>query len=205
MATCRIQRYNPYAISSAKAPVDPLHMSLSSVRPDARELVFHLFARSVHPELLDVRAEAEIWQDNYAVSLKLCDAGHVVSLRIRGETVTEVTSAREHPLPQTCQLLEERIRGSQQGSIDFDNGVKYHASYQLEQLYPEVFLNVHQELIRDSRSAAVAFTFPTVGRFDPAPLSLITTDSWSDSLLVNAFHTFPENGAVVKTQSLFEF
>ena len=137
-------------------------MSLSSVRPDARELVFHLFARSVHPELLDVRAEAEIWQDNYAVSLKLCDAGHVVSLRIRGETVTEVTSAREHPLPQTCQLLEERIRGSQQGSIDFDNGVKYHASYQLEQLDPEVFLNVHQELIRDSRSAAVAFTFPTV-------------------------------------------
>ena len=122
-------------------------MSLSSVRPDAHELVFHLFGRSVHPELLDVRAEAEIWHEGYSASLQLCDSGHVVSLRVRGETVTEVTSARRHPLP---------------------------------------------------------FTFPTVGRFDPAPLSLFTTDSWPDSLLVNAFHTFPENGAVVKTQSLFE-
>ena len=179
-------------------------MSLSSVRPDARELVFHLFGRSVHPELLDVRAEAEIWHDNYSASLKLCDAGHVVSLRVRGETVTEVTSAREHPLPQAHQLLEDRIRGSRHESIDFDNGVRYHASYQLEQLDPEIFLHVHQELLQDSLTAAVAFTFPTVGRFDPAPLSLITTESQRDSLLVNAFHTFPGNGAVVKTQSLFE-
>lgn len=179
-------------------------MSLSSVRPDAHELVFHLFGRSVHPELLDVRTEAEIWHEGYSASLQLCDSGHVVSLRVRGETVTEVTSARKHPLPQMRQLLEHRICGSRHESIEFDNGVRYHASYELEQLDPDVFLHVHQELLVDSRTAAVAFTFPTVGRFDPAPLSLITTDSWPDSLLVNAFHTFPENGAVVKTQSLFE-
>jgi hypothetical protein len=177
-------------------------MSLSSVRPDARELVFHLFGRSVHPELLDVRAEAEIWHDNYSASLKLCDAGHMVSLRIKGETVTEVTSAQEHPLPQSCQLLKDRIRGSRHETLEFDNGVRYHACYQLEQLDPEVFLHVHQELLEDSRTAAVAFSFPAVGRFDPAPLSLIATDSTPNSLLVNAFHTFPESGAVVKTQSL---
>ena len=45
---------------SPQAPPETLdghrRMSLSSVRPDARELVFHLFGRSVHPELLDVRA-----------------------------------------------------------------------------------------------------------------------------------------------------
>ena len=179
-------------------------MSLSSVRPDARELVFHLFGRSVHPELLDVRAEAEIWHDKYWASLKLTDTGHMVSLRVKGETVTEVTSAREHPLPQSRQLLEDRIRGSRHETLEFDNGIRYHASFQLEQLDPEVFLHVHQELLEDSRTAAVAFSFPSTGRFDPAPLSLITTDSTPNSLLVNAFHTFPENGAVVKTQSLFE-
>ncbi|MFP6702260.1 MAG: DUF2617 family protein [Planctomycetaceae bacterium] len=180
-------------------------MSLSSVRPDASELMFHLFRRSVHPELIDVRAEAEIRHDKYSVSLNICDTGHMVSLRVRGETVTEVTSARQHPLPQTHQLIEDRIRGSRHESFEFDNGIKYFASYQLEQLDPEIFLNVHQELLADSLTAAVAFTFPTTGRFDPPPLSLITTDNWTDSLLVNAFHTFPESGAIIKTQSLFEF
>ncbi|MBQ17905.1 MAG: DUF2617 domain-containing protein [Planctomycetaceae bacterium] len=179
-------------------------MTTQSVRPDASELVFHLFGRSVHPELLAVRAETEVWHEDYSASIHICDAGHMVSLRCRNETVTEVTAARQQLLPQKRQLLEKKIRGSRNETFQFDNGVRYYVSYQLEQLDQEVFLNVHEELARDSLTAAVAFAFPGTGRFDPAALSVITTDNWPGSLLVQAFHTFPENCAVVKTQSLFE-
>lgn len=179
-------------------------MTTQSVRPDASELVFHLFERSVHPELLAVRAKAEVWHEDYSASIRICDAGHMVSLRCRNETLTEVTAARQQLLPQKRQLLEKQIRGSRNESFQFENGVRYYVSYQLEQLDQEVFLNVHEEFSRDSLTATVAFAFPTTGRFDPAPLSVITTDNWPGSLLVQAFHTFPENCAVVKTQSLFE-
>ena len=151
-----------------------------------------------------MKAEAEIWNDNYSASLQLCHAGHAVVFRGQGVTVTEVASPRDCPLPQAGQLLGDRIEGNRHETIRFDNGVRYHASYHLETLDLEVFLNAHQELLRDSLTATVAYTFPTAGRFDPAPLSLITTDCTPNSLLVNAFHTFPETGMVVKTQSLLE-
>jgi hypothetical protein len=32
----------------------------------------------------------------------------------------------------------------------------------------------------------------------------VQTDVWTHSLLIHAFHTFPEDCAIVKTQSLFE-
>jgi len=179
-------------------------MSVQFARPDVSELVFYLFGRSVHPELMTVHAETTIWQDDYSATISIADDGHVLSFRCRGETVTEVTAARTHPLPQRRQFLEKRIRGSRDEALRFDNGVRYQVSYQVEQLDLEVFLNVHEELTLDCREADVGHSFPAAGRLSPSPLSFVTTDVWPDSLLIHAFHTFPENRAIVKTQSLFE-
>lgn len=179
-------------------------MTVQSVRPDVRELMFRLYGRSVHPELLPVHASTTLCQNGFTLAIHICDSGHLLSLRYKDETVTEVAASRDDLLPRQRRLFEKEIRGSRNETRQLDNGVRYYASYQIEHLDPEVFLNVHSELERDSITAAVAHAFPAAGRFDPAPLSLVITDIGSGSLLVHAFHTFPENCAVVKTQSLFE-
>jgi hypothetical protein len=74
----------------------------------------------------------------------------------------------------------------------------------VEVLDREVYLRFHEELLSDCDRAALALRFPAGNRLAPGPLSLIQTDSSADSLLVHAFHTFPENCAIVKTQTLFE-
>jgi hypothetical protein len=51
----------------------------------------------------------------------------------------------------------------------------------------------------------LAHRFGSKSRLAPAPLSFIQTDEGPRSLFVHTFHTFPDNCAVVKTQSLFEF
>ena len=57
----------------------------------------------------------------------------------------------------------------------------------------------------DSERVEVAFEFPSATRFSPPPLSLLRVDAQPDSLLVHAYHTFPDGCAVVKSQSLFEW
>ena len=179
-------------------------MSVSFVRPNAAELVFHLFGRSIHPELFDIHAEKVIEQPQYSAAIRICEAGHVVEFSTSGDTVTEVTAARRHPLPQRKHVLEKKLRGSRDESIELDNGLAYHVSYQLEQLDPEVFLNFHEELLMDSRRADLSHHFPGGNRLAPSPISVIQADVWPHSLLIHAFHTYPENCALVKTQSLFE-
>ncbi|MBM81395.1 MAG: DUF2617 domain-containing protein [Planctomycetaceae bacterium] len=179
-------------------------MSVSFLRPNATELVFHLYGRSIHPELFDIHAEKSIEQPEYSANVRICQAGHVVSFTSGGETVTEVTAARRHPLPQRKRVLEKKLRGSRDESIELDHGLTYHISYQLEQLDPEVFLNFNEELLMDSRRADLAHRFPGGNRLAPSPISIIQTDVWPHSLLIHAFHTYPDSCALVKTQSLFE-
>lgn len=179
-------------------------MSVGFARPSSSNLVFQLYGRSVHPELLQVFAQAEITQCAYVATIRICDAGHTISFRHDHATVTEVTATRQQSLPQKKRFLDKRLRGSRDESFRFDGGVNYNASYQLERLDSAVFLNFHEELLFDCRRAALFHRFPSSSRLMPEPLSLVRTEVESNSLLVHAFHTFPESNVVVKTQSLFE-
>ncbi|MDA1015851.1 MAG: DUF2617 family protein [Planctomycetota bacterium] len=180
-------------------------MSVGYARPKVTELVFHLYGRSVHPELLDVYAHTLIDQDEFQAVLSICEAGHSVSLSCRGETATEVTTSKNTDMPKRKRYLEQRLRGHRDESYRFENGVQYHASFQLERLDADVFRSFHEELLIDCERADVSYQFPVGSRLNPGPLSLIRSDAGPRSLLVHAFHTFPDECAVVKTQSLFEF
>jgi hypothetical protein len=178
-------------------------MKLDFARPDVADLVLHVYGRSVHPELFDVYAALEVGHDAYDAVLRICDGGHTVSFRTARQAVTEVAAGRGNPLPQQKRLLEQRLRGCRDEALRFP-GLTYQVSFQLERLEPEVFLNLHEELLADCARADVAHRFPPQTRLAPGPLSLIRTDASARSLLVHAFHTFPESCAVVRTQSLFE-
>lgn len=180
-------------------------MSVSSTRPSIADLVFHLYGRSVHPELFEVFSEVEIVQRRYAAVLRICDGGHTIELRQGGKTVTEVMTGARQPLPERRRLLEKRLHGCRNESHDFEEGLRYQASYQLEQLDLEVFLNYHEELLSDCARASVYHRFAPGHRLAPGPISLIRAEVEPRSLLVHTFHTFPESCGVVKTQSLFEF
>jgi hypothetical protein len=179
-------------------------MTVGSVRPNSSRLMLHVYGRSVHPELFRIFAETDIAQEAYTATLRICDTGHTITFRYGEHTVTELTATREQLLPQKRRLLEKSLRGGRDESVHFDGGLRYSLSYHMERLEPTVFLNFHEELLSDCKRAAVAFRFPPDNRLSPEPLSLLRTDSGSRSLLIHAFHTFPESCSVLKTQSLFE-
>ncbi|HVW00057.1 MAG TPA: DUF2617 family protein [Planctomycetaceae bacterium] len=180
-------------------------MSVGFARPDVGNLVFHLFGRSVHPELYANFAQAEVRQPNYSAVLRICDAGHVLTFQYRQSVLTEVMTTRQSPLPQKKRLLAHRLKDHRCETLQHDEGLQYHVSIQVETLEPEVFQHFHQELLADSCRSQLAHRFGSKSRLAPAPLSFIQTDEGPRSLFVHTFHTYPDNCAVVKTQSLFEF
>ncbi|MFQ5732405.1 MAG: DUF2617 family protein [Planctomycetaceae bacterium] len=179
-------------------------MSVKFARPSIADLTFQVFGRSVHPELFDVYAVREFWNDAYSVGVRICEAGHVVAFRLDELTVTEVVSTHDQPLPRRCRSFCQKLGGSRNRSARF-GGLNYEVSFHVERLDAEVFQNFHQELLVDAERVELAHRFPAGNRFSPEPLSLLRADAQPDSLLVHAYHTFPEHCAVVKSQSLFEF
>lgn len=179
-------------------------MNVGFVRPSVSELALHLFEWSLHPELFDVQCHQSIRQADYSAKVAICDAGHVVEFR-RGEmTLTEVLARRDQPLPERKRLFNRRIKGTRDETYELESGAKYHLSFQVERLPPDVFLNLHEELLLDCQRAPISHSFSPSNRLSPAALSFVQTDVWQRSLLIHAFHTFPEDCAIVKTQSLFE-
>jgi Protein of unknown function DUF2617 len=179
-------------------------MRVEAARPDVTSLVFRLFCRTVHPELLDVYARAEVRHEAWSAEFMICDAGHVISFHHQGQTLCEVATSMKTLLPHHRQVIARRLRGHRNESVEHDGGVLYHVSFQVEELEPEVFAQCHEELLVDAAKARLAHHFAPTSRLAASPLSLIQVDERPKSLLVHAFHTFPDNRAIVKTQSLFE-
>jgi len=179
-------------------------MRVEAARPDVSSLMFRLFCRTVHPELLTVCAETVIQQELYTARLTLCDAGHMISFFHQGQALCEVATSEGAPLPHHRQVIAKRLRGHRNESVKHDGGVLYHVSFQVEQLDVESFVHHHEELSLDVHRSRLAYQFTPTSRLSPAPVSLIQTEERPRSLLVHTFHTFPDNLSVVKTQSLFE-
>ena len=179
-------------------------MRVESARPDVGKMMLRVYGRSIHPELLDTRTRVDVHTNLWDATLQLCDTGHVVTFRYHQKVLCELAVSADSPLPHKQQVISRKIKGCRNESVEHDAGILYHVSFQVETVDPEVFLNVHEELMRDTARCRLAHQFPTASRLAPCPLSVIQTDEHPRSLLVHAFHTFPENLAIVRTQSLFE-
>ena len=76
-----------------------------TVRPKVAELTFQLYGRPLHPELFVVFESCTIERGGYSAKIDITGAGHVVTWRYGGLTLTEVAASAHHPLPKMRRLL----------------------------------------------------------------------------------------------------
>lgn len=175
-----------------------------SVRPKVAELMFQLYGRALHPELFEVHQSSLVERGGYSAKIDITSAGHVVTWRYDGLILTEVATAAHHPLPQRRRLLQYRLHGERSDEVECRGGIRYQMSFQLEPVEPEIFWTFQDELARDGKQRGMLHMFDASGRMALGALSYINVETRNRSLLVQAFHTFPDDCAIVKSQSLFE-
>jgi hypothetical protein len=175
-----------------------------SVRPKVTDLVFQLYGRALHPELFEVHASRSIDRGGYSAVVSITTTGHVITWRKDGLTLTEVATAASAPLPQKRRLISHRLAGEHADRMECRGGITYQTCFQLESIDPDVFWGFQQELVVEGSKQGLLHRFESGGRLTVGAVSLITLETRARSLLIQCFHTFPDDLSVVKTQSLFE-
>jgi hypothetical protein len=165
-----------------------------SLRPKAGELVFQLFGRPLHPELFAPCRSRAFDRGSYAGTVTITGSGHVVTWQHGGLMLTEVATGVGEPLPQRRRLLSHRI----------GSGATYQTCFQLESIAPELFWSFQEELVAAGSRRGLLHRFEAGGRLSLGAISWIDVETRPRSLSVQAFHTFPDDLAIVKSQSLFE-
>jgi hypothetical protein len=176
------------------------------VRPKVAELILELYGRALHPELFEVHQTRTIERGGYVAKIDITSAGHVVTWMYRGLTLTEVAAAANHPLPQRRRLMSYRLHGERKRkhAVEGRGGTRYSVQFQLEAADPELFWAFQRELSCSGQRSGMLHTFDASGRVALGALSYINVESRDRLLMIQAFHTFPDDRAVVKSESRFE-
>ncbi|AWM42067.1 hypothetical protein GobsT_67860 [Gemmata obscuriglobus] len=174
------------------------------IRPPVAELLFRLYDRPLHPELFDAVAARAVARDGAQLTVRITRTGHALSWS-RGRThVEEVITTAAAELPGAGLWLTRRFDGSQSRRVELA-GARYQVSAQVEVLAPEQFVHVHAELLADGARKGLVFHCRENNRVGLSPLGAVIAEALPRALSVHAFHTFPDEFAVVKTQSLIEY
>lgn len=179
-------------------------MGVYLTRPHINDLVFQVYGRPLHPELFEILAVRKVRREDYDLTVWITRSGHVISWENADAHLTEVAAAADQPLPEGRRLRHWRLRGERSDAVDCAHRVSYQTSFQLEVLPEEVFFHVHDEILRDGMRRGLLHHFQPNNRLSISPLGLITVEARPGCLFLSTFHTFPDEFAVVKTQSLIE-
>jgi len=185
------------------AEISGIHFVLS-VRPKIAELVFQLYGRPLHPELFEVYCTRKLEHGPYQARIDITSAGHIITWRYREMTLTEVATGAHTPLPKKRRFFSYRLVGERSDRVDCRGGASYLMGFQLEQVQPDVFWNYQNELFQDCETDGMLYRFESSGRMALGAISYINIETRIRSLRIQAFHTFPDDHAIVKSQSVFE-
>ena len=174
-----------------------------SVRPKIAELVFQLYGRSLHPELFEIYQSRTIERGDYKATVQITSAGHLVSWQYGGIILTEVAAGAHHPLPQKRRLMSYRLRGDREDRLDCRGGISYEMAFSLEPANPARFLAYQKELTLQATRRGLLHQFDSSGRLDTGAMSYINVESRDKVFRVQAFHTFPDDCAILKLQSTY--
>jgi hypothetical protein len=174
-----------------------------SVRPKVAELVYQLYGRSLHPELFDIHQSRTVERAGYKATVQITSVGHMVAWQYGGMLLTEVSAGAHHPLPQLRRLMSYRLKGERGERIEIRPGVTYEMRFSLEPADAAKFAAYERELTLQATRHGMLQQFEPAGRFETGALSYVNVDSRDKVLCVQAFHTFPDDQAVLKIQSWY--
>lgn len=173
-------------------------------RPCVTDLTFQVFDWPVHPELIETMLVRSFARDGYTLKLHLTPAGHLVEWRRGNLTLVEVLADQSRPLPEHRQLFAHRVGGERSERHSPNSSVSYQTCFQLERLPAEVFFHQHDEIRHDGEKTGVFHLLRPLDRLGLSPMSYVDLQARPNSLIIHVYHTYPEEYAIVKTQTLIE-
>ena len=182
-------------------------MAAPFLRPRVLDLVFRVYARPLHPEFFTRSRVRRVERAGFTLTAAITPSGHTLEWTRGGVAVMEVLCAAGDALPDAGLRLQRRLDAPDAGGggrCALSAGVSYEMSLRAETLAPDLFAHVQRELIDDASRRGLLF-HAAATRPGGAAVSYLTVDPIAAGLAMSAFHTYPDECVVVRTQSLLEF
>ncbi len=174
-----------------------------SVRPKIQNLNFHLFARSVHPELFYGCNQREFERDNYRLKISITSTGHLITFQNHQHVLTEINAAANHPLPKLNVLLTHPLDSARREKLTYGEAIEYSCHSQMEGVNPKIFATIAAQLDQQANCEGLLHRFDAGSRCGIGAVSYINVQSFHAHVKIRTFHTFPDTCAVFKSETKF--
>jgi hypothetical protein len=179
-------------------------MGVSSGRSRVADLSFQVFNRPLHPEWFTTKTFHRVKQRGWEADLRIIEGGHVILFGSGSIRLAEVLSGPETALPEPGLLFHSPLRRERSTLLRPGGMIEYQSCFEVERVDLEIFHHLCEEMTREVARDCLFHSFGSTNRLAPPPISHIHIDARAKDLAVQAFHTFPDECAIVRTQSLFE-
>jgi hypothetical protein len=173
-------------------------------KQNVRALRFYLYDRPVHPELFEIYHDRHVIKPAYEAQLWVTGCTHVIGFYRQKLSMVEVIAEEAVQLPGHGRILEMPFRNERDHERKRSGGINYMMNFQVESMSPAVYSKTHHELARLGARRGLFVPFPMWMARSLTPFTYIDYDARPNELHVFAFHAFPEDLTIIKTQSIFE-
>jgi hypothetical protein len=174
------------------------------VRPRSATVSFRLYDKPLHPELFAAVAVRAVARAGYRLTVRLTPAGHALAFTTGAVHLEELLCVSQSDLPTAGAKIAHTFSENRRARCVV-GAVRYQVETQAERLEAEAFAHLHAELLADGERKGLVFHCAAGNRIGLSPLGCVIAEELPRALSVVAYHTFPDELTVLKTQSLIEW
>lgn len=161
-----------------------------------------LYRRPLHPELFNLQARRTDRHGEYEIESWLTPGGHVVRFEVDNQQMTETVVDSGDHLPETGLVHALPCLGEKDFEMEAEGRFGYFTTIQTESLTD----NLYQATLREMEVFAHE-TGSLSHRWETehgVHLSVLDAQKYKREYHVQSYHLVPNNGTVLRTQSIFE-
>lgn len=179
-------------------------MSTSVTQQRSSEVSFYLYRRALHPELFHIFVNRHLESAKYQADIWIIGLGHVVTFQAGDTNVAEVTSTPHDLLTDRSLITQFRYRGERDYQHRFGDHLRYIFSSQVEDMSEHIFRTTYRDLTRMARKRGVFVPYKQWMVAGLEPFSYLDYEIRQNEFHLDAFHVFPGEWKIIRTQSIFE-
>jgi len=166
------------------------------------DLRLSVYLRALHPEFFRIRARRDFDGFAFDGQMWLIEGGHVVVFVNGSDAVTEVVAPRDLELPKRGLARAADLAGEREHRVEARGTLLYQMAYQVDACSAGRYMQEAEELLASARSGHLYAEGPLRG---PArAFSYAVPEPKGRGLLVHAWHGFPAEHTILRTQTLIE-
>jgi hypothetical protein len=180
------------------------HTNLTAPPVQAVDLHMFLYDRPLHPELFPHYRDYRVSQGRYHADIWIAGLSHVVTVTSGQRSLTELLGRELDVLPSRGILSRFRLKGERDQERQLPEGWCHLVSSQVEVMDEALYKSVHNDLLRHAAKRGWCHVYEEWGEGDLLPFTYLDHEARDAEFHVYAFHAFPNERTLVKTQSIFE-